>query len=234
VSDAPRPARYDAFAASFAEHSRDGLYNALYDRALVRELLGDVAGLAVLDAGCGAGWLVEELLERSAARVLGCDLSGELIAIASARLGDRAELRVHDLQHPLDWLDDASVDRVVLQLVIHHIDDRVSALRELHRVLRPDGRLVVTTHHPMLDWLRLGGSYFDVAKVEEVWEDGWEVAYWRQPLSDVIDEYVAAGFLVERLAEPRPSAAVRERDADEHAKLASRPAFLGVSLVKRS
>lgn len=79
---------------------------------------------------------------------------------------------LHDLADPLDWPDDDSFDAALMALVIHHLDDRVPTLREIHRVLRPDGHLVVSTHHPTHDWLRHGGSYFAVEPIEETWSWG--------------------------------------------------------------
>lgn len=77
------------------------------------------------------------------------------------------------------WLEDQSFDAALLALVIHHLDDRVAALRELYRVLRPGACLVVSTHHPTADWLRMGGSYFTIETIEETWSRGWSVRYWR-------------------------------------------------------
>ncbi len=62
--------------------------------------------------------------------------------------------RAHDLARPLDWREDARFDAAILALVIHHIDDRVAVLRELHRLLKPGGVLVVSTHHPTPRWRR--------------------------------------------------------------------------------
>src|ERR1039457_1667540 len=48
-----------------------------------------------------------------------------------------------------------------------------------------------------------GGSYFEAEVIEETWSRGWQVRYWRQPLQLSCDEFASAGFLIERLAEPR-------------------------------
>src|SRR5205807_2280282 len=53
--------------------------------AAVLDALGDVSGLEVLDAGCGAGDLTLELLRRNA-RVTALDLSADLLAVARARV----------------------------------------------------------------------------------------------------------------------------------------------------
>jgi len=121
----------------------------------------------------------------------------------------------------------------VMPLVIHHLDDRVAALREIARVLRQGGRLVVSTHHPTGDWLRHGGSYFMVEKVQERWRRGWDVAYWRQPLELTCNEFTASGFLIERVHEPRPSAEMRQRYPDDADWLSVNPGFIVFSLLKR-
>jgi 2-polyprenyl-3-methyl-5-hydroxy-6-metoxy-1,4-benzoquinol methylase len=224
---------YDHFADEYAEHAATSIYNALYDRPTVLQLLGDVDGLEVLDAGCGPGLYAEELTRRGA-RVTAIDTSPRMVALARARLADDAVVRRHDLTEPLHWADDGAFDVVLVALVVHHLEDRSDLLEEAHRVLRDRGRLVVSTHHPMNDWLRLGGSYFDIGRVDEVWKGSWHVTYWRQPLQATCDEFADAGFVIERIVEPQPTTAIRERDPDEFAELAERPAFIAFRLAKRS
>lgn len=196
-------------------------------------LLGDVRGLRVLDAGCGPGLYAADLVARGA-DVVGVDASAEMVRLARARVATGAEFRVHDLASPLDWLDGGCFDVALLALVIHHVDDRVGLLRELHRVLRPGGVLVVSTHHPTSDWVRLGGSYFTTEKLDELWQQGrWHVRFWRQPLTSTCEEFAEAGFLIERLVEPRPVAEMAERFPEDYAKLRRQPGFIDFRLRKR-
>jgi hypothetical protein len=108
---------------------------------------------------------------------------------------------VHDLADPISWLPDSSVDLVLFALAIEYVDDRVAVLREL----RPDGALVFSRLHPTGDWLRHGGSYFDTRIVRETWAKGWQVHFWLMPLQVTCEEIYQAGFLIERLLEPRPA-----------------------------
>ena len=60
MSDSERAAeQYDAMAADYASDNDDGVFNALYERPAMVDLLGEVDGLRVLDVGCGAGQLSE-------------------------------------------------------------------------------------------------------------------------------------------------------------------------------
>ena len=224
-------ARWDPFAAEYAEHAEHGAANALYDRPAVLGLLGDVTGKRVLDAGCGPGLYAEELVRRGAS-VVGFDESPEMVRLARRRLGDAAEFRVQDLGQRIGWADDGSFDLAVMALVIHHVDDRVGALREIHRVLRPAGRLVISTHHPTADWRRQGGSYFDAEVIEETWKRGWQVRYWRQPLTRTCAEFAEAGFWIERLVEPLPVPEMALAYPKDHAQLLDEPGFVTFKLVK--
>ena len=50
----PVPSQYDAFAGGYAAFAETAPYNALYDRPATLDLIGEVDGLRVLDAACGA------------------------------------------------------------------------------------------------------------------------------------------------------------------------------------
>ena len=222
--------QYDEFADEFAEHARDGFYNAHYDRPANLGLLGDVAGCRVLDAACGPGWYAEELANRGA-EVVGFDQSQRMVELSRQRV-PAGEFRVHDLADPLDWLPSASVDLVLFALAIDYVDDRVAALRELRRVLRPDGALVFSRQHPTGDWLRHGGDYFTARVIEERWSKGWQLRYWLLPLEQTCEELNAAGFLIERLLEPRPAEEAAELLPEHYQRLIREPSgFLSIRAI---
>ena len=225
---------YASMASMFERHAADGAYNAHYDRPALLELLGDVRGKRVLDAGCGPGFYSEQLIERGA-QVVAIDASEPMVELARARLGDRCVVQQQMLGEAMPF-DDNSFDAIVCALTIHHVDDRHAALVELCRVLRPGGVLVLSTQHPTTDWLHKGGSYFDVVVETDVWkrpEGNWQVSFWREPLTSLCDAIFRAGFLIERLVEPLPADSMRERWPEYHAQLLEEPGFLHLRLLKR-
>jgi SAM-dependent methyltransferase len=225
-------AMYEQFADEYAAHAVCSPWNALYDRPAVLGLAGDVAGLRVLDAGCGPGLYAEELI-RAGAHVVGCDQSPALVALARQRTRGVADLRVHDLSEPLSWLPDDSIDIVMCALTLHYIDDRVALLREFGRVLARGGALVISTHHPASDWLRLGGSYFAEVQVTESLNPNrhWPVRFWRRSLTAMCAEFREAGFLIDELVEPRPVEEMAQQEPDTYARLDAAPAFIAFRLT---
>lgn len=220
-------------ARAFEEHAADGAYNAHYDRPAVLELLGDVSGKRVLDAACGPGFYAEELLRRGA-EVTAFDASRGMIELARQRLGDRVRIEHHRLGDRLPF-PEKSFDLLCCGLAIHYADDRRAAFAEFHRMLRPGGAAVVSTTHPTVDWIRKGGSYFEVRRETDVW-DGIdppvEVPWWREPLSSLCGAATDAGFLIQRLVEPLPDEVVRERWPEYWEKLHQRPDFLVLRLLR--
>jgi SAM-dependent methyltransferase len=229
----PDPAQYDSFAAPYEAHAAVAPYNALYDRPATLQLLGDVRGQRVLDAACGPGLYLEHL-RAGGADVAGFDASPAMVDLARARVGDQVQLRVHSLDEPLTWVEDGSVDVVLCALAYHYATDRAGFLDEVHRILRPQGSLVISTHHPTADWVHHGGSYFEVGTVTETWSKGWEVTTWRMPLTQLTEELAAAGFVIERLIEPAPEAAMARSHPETFEKLSREPGFILLKLRKAS
>ena len=103
------------------------------------------AGMRVLDAGCGSGhdlaWMSSAV--GAEGRVVGVDLSGDLIALARDRAGARdlnVDLRVGDL-HKLPFAD-ATFDAVWCERVLMYLDRPDMAVREFYRVLKPGGSFI--------------------------------------------------------------------------------------------
>jgi arsenite methyltransferase len=109
-------------------------------------LLGRVEpGSVVLDLGCGAGTdlLIAAQMTGPAGRVIGVDMTGAMLqrAEASAREMGLASVELHESLIETLPLDDASVDVVISNGVIDLVPDKDAVFDEIHRVLRPGGRM---------------------------------------------------------------------------------------------
>lgn len=111
-------------------------------RAAARRLCPPRPEWTVLDVGCGTGTALAEYVE-AGCRVVGVDPSPAMLAQARARLGEAADLRIID--GPRLPVDDASVDLVLVSLVLHSVShgEAVGILREAARVLVPGGQVLV-------------------------------------------------------------------------------------------
>ncbi len=217
-------------AVEYDRHNASGAANSYYERPATITLLGDVRGKRVLEVGCGSGPITEWLVDHGA-QVVAYDVSAAMLEIAGSRVGDRAELHRHDLAEPLTFLEDASVDLVVASLVFHYLRDWVAPLREIHRVLRPTGSVVMSIHHPAWDWRNhCPEDYFAFLQVSEVWVEPHPVTFWRRPLTTVTEAISKAGFLIDRLVEARPHAELEKQDPSAFQELATGPFFLHLRL----
>lgn len=199
-----QPDHYDSFAEAYARANENGLFNRWYARPAVLDLLGDVAGRRILDAGCGSGPLVADLQERGAS-VAGFDASLAMIRLARERLGDDADLKLADLSRPLPY-DDEAFDDALAVLVLHYLEDWSGPLTELRRVLRPGGRLVVVVNHPTIPPVVYPEvDYFaTVPKTEDYDFDGVSatLTIWYRSLSAMSESFTAAGFRISAISEP--------------------------------
>ena len=134
---------YDAWHAGLDVD--DGGAAPWYD--LVRAHLPSLAGLSVLEVACGRGGFATWLGSQGAARVVGADFSRTAALKASrharALHADNVRIAVADITAL--GVAGGVFDLVVCCETVEHVPDARAALREVTRVLRPGGTLLLTT-----------------------------------------------------------------------------------------
>jgi ubiquinone/menaquinone biosynthesis C-methylase UbiE len=192
-------------------------------------------GRATLDLGCGEG-RVGEVLHALGHRLTGVDLAPSMVRFARET---GAYAAVHHADAAALPLADGAFDLVVAFMSLQDMDDAAGAIRETARVLEPGGRLVVAVVHPFAstdsshdDAQRV--PYFDVRRTADTIERAGVTITFHQihrPLQGWFAMLRGAGYLVEDVREPRPSAAdgVRDESLENNR---GRPVFLHVRAVK--
>ena len=141
------------WGSSFAAASVDAM--TPYDEILVPRLFDPFAdvlldevgvspGLEVLDIACGPGTVARRVAQRlgPGGRVTACDLSPAMLEVAAAKPAQDGAAPITYRQCPADELDvpDGAFDLVLCQQGLQFFPDRLSALAEMRRALKPGGR----------------------------------------------------------------------------------------------
>lgn len=182
---------YDAWAARY-DVDRNATRDL--DAEVVRSAPLALDGADVLEVGCGTGkntvWLAAH-----ARSVVALDFSPGMLARARERVaGGHVRFVEHDVREP--WpVADAAVDVVVGNLVLEHVDDLAPVLREVARVLRPGGRLLLCELHP--ERQRRGGQAHFVDDAGET----VHVPAHRHTVSEYVNAGLDAGLVVRHLGE---------------------------------
>jgi ubiquinone/menaquinone biosynthesis C-methylase UbiE len=137
------------YSSWYREDTPDGCA-FLERKARVLDCVGAEAG-TLLDVGCGSGVMSRELAAR-ASRYVGIDVALGMVEAARSALRDldNVEFRVGDVTC-LD-MRTASIDTICAIGLLEYLDDPQPALREMRRVLRPGGRLILSVPYQYSPW----------------------------------------------------------------------------------
>lgn len=141
---------HDALADRWTEVGQEFRSGAVRSEAVAWSM---PSGMVAADLGCGAGFLSRRLSD-SFGRVIAVDHSEKMLETARERgLPDSVELRRGELDKlPID---SDSVDTAFAHLVWHHLADLSAAAREIARILKPGGTVVISDLMPHdQDWMR--------------------------------------------------------------------------------
>jgi malonyl-CoA O-methyltransferase len=194
--------RYAVWAPSYPPLAHNQLMSV--EQHAVLELLPPVAGLRVLDAGCGSGRYFRLLRERGAREIVGVDLSPAMLhQVPAGARRIRADLRA------LPMVPD-SVDAIVCGLALPDIRDIGSVFSEWQRVLKRRGVIVCSTLHPRgeaLGWKRTFYTPRGKGELPACWHSldelrgafgrvGLSVDAWREPSLDLSDSELPVALVM--------------------------------------
>jgi malonyl-CoA O-methyltransferase len=188
---------YALWASSYPAHAHNPVMQA-EERAMLALIPSGLQGQAVLDAGCGSGRYMLHALRRGAARVIGVDISPQMLERAGAELATfQSGAEVDLIQGSLTALPvpDGWANLTICGLVIGHLENLQQSLAELHRVTRPGGVLLCSDVHPIghaLGWLRdfkTGDRHYAVRHARHLYSH-WHAAC------------AALGLRIEQVLEP--------------------------------
>ncbi|MFB6366800.1 class I SAM-dependent methyltransferase [Paenibacillus elgii] len=224
--------------------SNSGLNDVLEQPAL-RALLPRLEGKQILDIGCGMGQFVSYCAQQGANKVVGTDISNNMIKYANQHnKGEDTEFvcsAIEDLQ-----FENQSFDLIVSSLVLHYVKDYREVVSKVHRWLRTGGIFIfsiehpmVTSQNPMQGWVYNEQGQKICWPVDHYGEEGERRQSWfidgvikyHRKLATVVNELIEEGFQIERMEEPEATvAALTERpELGEHGR---RPPILLVKCKK--
>ncbi|MDH5233375.1 MAG: class I SAM-dependent methyltransferase [Gemmatimonadota bacterium] len=163
----------------------------------------ELAGRDVLELGCGTGRNTE-WLATGARAVVALDFSDGMLAEARRRVGlPSVRFVPHDVRRA--WpVADASVDLIVVTLVLEHVEALPPVFNEAARVLRPGGTIFCAELHPMRQLLGRQAEFTDPATGELA-----RIAAFLHDASEYVRSGLAAGLVLTDLGEWRDDEADR-------------------------
>ncbi|HTX75246.1 MAG TPA: methyltransferase domain-containing protein [Terracidiphilus sp.] len=182
---------YDRVADAYAAAIFDELEHKPFDRDVLMRFVRETMGGTVCDMGCGPGQ-VARFLDEAGADAFGLDLSPGMVAEAR-RLNPSLEFREGNmLALPLE---DASLTGIAAFYAIVNLpaELRPPVFREMVRVLKPGGLLLLTFH--------IGGA---VLGVRELWGRPITMDFYTLDRAQILGELEAAGFVIEECLERDP------------------------------
>lgn len=213
---------WESIADEWVSHADANDYRNEFLMPRMLAMAGEVVGLDILDLGCGEGGYSRELARRGA-RVVGVDGSRRLIEIARERAAaaNVSVAFVHANAIHAEELATASFDRVLASMSLMDVEDYPAAIREISRVLRSGGELLMSITHPPFQtraarWIKddrgqplffAADHYFERA----AWEERMAANFTRpvlrrhRPLEDYMSAPLAAGLVLREFREPVPS-----------------------------
>ena len=219
--------------------------NNLFEIPAFMSLLPDLDGKCVLDLGCGMGERCLDYVRCGAVRVVGIDISENMLSVAREK---NSHPRIEYLRLSMEEIGvlQGPFDVASSSLALHYVQDYAGVTAAVYGLLKPGGAFVFSQESPLTTcfstgdrWTRDSNGNKIYANISDYSVDGERETTWfvegvkiyHRTFSTVINTLVDAGFTVERLVEPVPTAEML-REYPDYADLLHKPDFLLVRARK--
>jgi len=170
---------YNRWAATYDEE-----HNPLIavEEHITVDLIGNVRNQSVLDAGCGTGRYCQ-LLAKKGAKVVGIDSSSKMLERAKGKITADCEFELHLGRIENTGFPDNSFNVVVCALTVGHIVELKPTIREISRIIRSKGRLIISDMHPYwfvsgydyVKFLDRTGQEYRIPEYAHLFEEYWDL-----------------------------------------------------------
>jgi malonyl-CoA O-methyltransferase len=170
---------YDRWAPTYDEENNPLI---ALEENITLDLIGNVRNKRVLDVGCGTGRYCE-LLAKRGAKVVGIDPSSKMLEFAKRKVTPdcKFELRLGRIENT--DLPDSHFDVVVCALTVGHLLELEPAIKEVSRIIKTKGRLVVSDMHPYwfvsgydyVKFLDRTGQQYRIPEYAHLYEEYWNL-----------------------------------------------------------
>jgi ubiquinone/menaquinone biosynthesis C-methylase UbiE len=132
---------FDDVASEWDELRREFFPDSVREKAAVAA--GVKPGSVAADIGAGSGFITDELL-RHGARVIAIDQSEAMLEVMKLKYGAGGSVDFRIGESEKLPVDDNSVDYAFANMYLHHVEAPARAIKEMARILKPGGKLVIT------------------------------------------------------------------------------------------
>jgi SAM-dependent methyltransferase len=219
--------------------------NELLEQLAILSLLPEVKGLTVLDLGCGAGELCRRLQVLGAEKVVGVDISANMLDLARKDVPDGVSFQNKAMEE-LEF-SPGSFDLVVSSLAFHYVSDLRDLFQKIHIWLKPGGLLLFSIEHPIATssqgihhgWIKdnAGNKLYwpvDCYSQEGKRESHWFVAgviKYHRTMATIMNSLINNGFIIGKVLDPVASEE-DERNWPALKEAGRRPPFLIIKAEK--
>lgn len=242
---------YDKFAKQYSDSmSEQGDYfHQTQIDPYIYSIIGDPKGKVIYDIGCGNGYMARNLVSKGA-KVFASDISGALVKDAKSKSQDLdIQFSTHDAIDFSNYRDE-QFDIVVMNMVVHYVQDLEKLFQGIAKILKKDGVLAFSTSHffrpshPYSEWV-LGKindeeklfikvtGYLEkrVAKVKSGWDEQTELTIYNHPLNELVNTMSKYALFTFRVEEPE-SVGFAKDFSEELQKSHHIPTFITIGAKK--